>query len=124
MISEKAGALEAAGINGNLEFILEHTEEFESSLRKMLDDIGDVISSYNASHAGDSSIDADELMQRLHDLKEALENVDIDTIDENTEFLRGFVHNPQFGGPLSEILENAFIGEYALAIANIESLLK
>jgi len=113
-ISETAGQLETAGMKQDTGFINEHNENFCTNLKKLIENIGAVLSEMLDENAG-KTFDTSALMNLLGKLKTAMESFDVSTIDEVSEELQNFTAHPDFGKTLEEILQNAFVGNFAQA---------
>jgi len=123
-LSEEAGKLEAAGIGHDVSYIRKNNEGFLIRLGGLLENIDEVISA-NTEKPAETDIDTGELKIKLSELRTALENLDVAAIDELSEVLQDFTQLPDIGEAISEILDNAFMGNtYKQAIEQIDELLQ
>ena len=106
-ISEAAKALEAAGKRGDYEFIKLRNAQLLEDLQAFLDSISSVIGEKRAEIPG---------TEALLKLKDALEALDMDAIDEIAGDLQDFAQ-------AEGILQNILLGEYDKALAMTENLL-
>ncbi|MCL2199632.1 MAG: ATP-binding protein [Defluviitaleaceae bacterium] len=113
-LSEEAKYLEEAGIKKDLAFISANNDGFLLRLEKLLADIGDVIEKYAPSRTSD--LDAEALKEHLVKLKAAIEAFDVTAIDQISASLEG-------NEEVSDILQNAFVGMYDEALAQIHELM-
>jgi len=122
-LSEAARVLEAAGMKNDMDFIKEHNGVFLDNLKKLLADIDQTISA-NAEKPDSKPLDNNVMKDQLAKLKSALENFDVAAIDEASFQLQAFTQLPETGEILSEILQNAFVGKYKQAAAQIDQLME
>jgi HPt (histidine-containing phosphotransfer) domain-containing protein len=122
-ISKNAALLEAEGKRFNSEFINNHNEGFIESLKTLLEDIKESVSSYKASQPEKDPINYEEVKIKLAELKDSMCNFDVDGIDEASEALRNFTHATDIGDKIKEILQLSFVGKYREAIFEIETLI-
>jgi len=106
-ISEAAKALEDAGKRGDFKYINLHNARLLADLQSFLDSISLII-----KEKRDGLPD----MSLLLKLKEALKELDMDTIDEVATELQSFAQ-------AEGILQNILLGEYDKALAMTENLL-
>jgi len=107
-ISNLAKDLEKAGRQGDLEYIKKYNTLLLESLQILLDNIKKVIGEKH-----DKPLDTNKLLK----LKEAIENLDIDTIDKIASELRDFAQ-------ADNILQNVLQGNYDDASKEITALLE
>ena len=117
-LSEDAKILEAAGAKQDLDFIKKHNDGLVDNLKKLLAHIGEAISA-NAEKPGDKTLGVDVMKLELVKLKTALANFDVVAIDNASLKLQYFTQFPDLGG----ILQNAFVGKYKQAAAQIEEFM-
>jgi len=122
-LSEEAKILEAAGTKRDMDFIKKHNDGFLDSLDKLLANILSAINEANsASIEGAKTLDTDLLKDHLGKLKTALNNFDVSAIDEVSLALQNFTQFSGTGEIISDILQNAFVGKYKQAAAQIEEI--
>ena len=114
-VSEYAAKLEKAGIDGNNDFIMKNQEEFVAKLGKLISSIEKNVQLPSA----DESIDAGEIKEKLAKLKTAIEDLELGMIDEISAELEPLRNSEQFGA-LAAILDGVFVGDYDLALLEIE----
>jgi len=107
-VSNLAKDLEKAGRQGDLEYIKKYNTLLLESLQVLLNNIKKVI-----GEKQDNPLDADKLLN----LKEAIENLDIDTIDKIASELRDFAQ-------ADNILQNVLQGNYDDVANEINALLE
>ena len=122
-ISEEASALESAGISNNIDFIKNHTGGFLANLQKLLESINEAVAA-NAQKPDSEPADENLMKELLAALKSAVEAFDSDAMDNASEKLQDFTHIPEKGASLSELLQNVFLGQYKLALEQIDELME
>lgn len=122
-LSEEAEILEAAGIKKDLQFISNSNDNFIVGLKKLLADINEVIAVNTIKPDNVVSQDMDALKNVLETFKAAMETFDVETIDQTGEALRAFTQVSDIGESVNDILQNAFVGKYKQAAAQIDELL-
>jgi len=122
-LSEDAKILEAAGIKRDLVFINKHNADFMDSLKKLLANVGEIISA-NIEKPDAKNLDSGELKSRLAALKTALETFDAAGIDQASTALQDFTQFLGIGNTVADILQDAFIGQYKQAIMQIEEVMR
>jgi len=122
-ISKNAALLETEARRFNSEFINNHNEGFIESLKALLEDIRESISSYKAAQPAKDPINYKDVKAKLAELKDSMCNFDADGIDEASEALRNFTHAADIGDKIKEILQLSFVGKYREAIFEIETLI-
>ena len=120
-LSSEAAALEEAGKKSDTAFIAERNDEFTESLKRLLENIGRVVSENTARPSGEA-VDMAALKTALSNLKKALETFDAQEVDKTSEELRRFTGAPEIGETLEEILQHAFVGKYRQALAGISRI--
>jgi HPt (histidine-containing phosphotransfer) domain-containing protein len=115
-------ALETAGFNQDNEFIRSHNGEFTDNLKKLLENINEVIVA-NTEELGGDELDENVMKELLLKLKTALEAFDLEAIEELSEKLQAFTQLPEKGDVLSSLLKNVFLSRYKLALPQIDELL-
>jgi HPt (histidine-containing phosphotransfer) domain-containing protein len=124
-LSDAAKALEAAGERGDLDFIEKHNGKFIAEFKKMLDNINASLFTYNRNNEGGHELYNAELLGReLEKLKTALDELNIEVINEATGNLHQYMHTEGIGAVIKEISECVLIAEYDMAAALIETALK
>ena len=122
-ISETAKTLEMAGKQEDFKFIKLRNTQFLMALQILLDNISAVISANNENKQKES-VNFDILKSKLVKLKEALDTLDLDVIDEIAKDLREFTQAAEIGGDVDKILQNILKGDYDEAVSEINVLLK
>ncbi|MCL2232420.1 MAG: ATP-binding protein [Treponema sp.] len=122
-LSEDAKILEDAGRNRDMNFIAKHNSSFVDSLKKVLANIDEVVSTATAKLISGKTLNVEEMKSHLVKLKAALETFNMQAMDEASLELQNFIHFPGTGKALSDILQNAFAGEYEQAVLQIQELL-
>jgi CheY-like chemotaxis protein len=113
-LSEEAKILEAAGIKNDMEHISSANDGFIADLEKLLENIGKAVSA--GSKKPDADFDEAIMNELLTKLKTALENFDVEAIDEATDALQEFAQHPDKGELIGTILQDAFVGKYKRAL--------
>ena len=121
-LSKQAKVLESAGANKEMSYIKQHNDSFVSNMRKLFTDIGGVLAA-NADKRIGTEYDDNVIKGELVKLKAALESFDMNAIDKASEALKDFTTLMDMHEALSDILQNAFAGEFDKATTQIEKLL-
>jgi signal transduction histidine kinase/CheY-like chemotaxis protein/HPt (histidine-containing phosphotransfer) domain-containing protein len=121
-LSEAAKQLEIAGNREASEYIGLRNTQFLMSLQELLDNINAVISA-NSENGQKESTDYKALKGWLCKLKEALEAMESDAIDEAVNALHEFARAADIGSDVEDILQNILVGEYDRAVSMINALL-
>ena len=66
------------------------------------------------------NIDASEVKSKLAKLKSAIEDIDLGLIDEISAELEPFKSSEEFGVTLAAIVDGVFVGDYDLALLEIQ----
>jgi CheY-like chemotaxis protein/HPt (histidine-containing phosphotransfer) domain-containing protein len=122
-LSAAAGDLEMAGLRGDMDFILEQTHKFLKKLSVMLQSIDDALSSAGSIPDFMTPIDMTVLKSELIRLRAALVGYDTAVINEVTENLQSFTHDPGIGDKLHIILQFVLVGEYDEPVSLINKML-
>ena len=122
-LSDEAKILEISSLKQDRKFIAANNDGFIRNITKLLDNIEALISKVTSSSGDDKPLDRNVLNTNLNKLKTALERFDAPSIDEASEALLDFKHDPTVGEALSMILQNAFIGKFKKAVEQIDELL-
>ena len=117
-VSEFAAKLEKAGIDGNMSFIQKNNEEFFTKLCELCANIEKNVQLPSA----DENMGASEAKDKLAKLKTAIDELDLVLIDEISAELEPFRNSEDFGTELALILDGVFVGDYDLALSEIEKL--
>jgi HPt (histidine-containing phosphotransfer) domain-containing protein len=119
-LSGTAGDLEEAGKRTDWDFINTHTAGFIDSLEKLLGNIFRVLS---ARRSEEGSMGADELKNRLDEIKAALETLDVGTANRILDDLLK-LHLPEdIRALIQNISMDVLTAEYDEALALTESLI-
>ena len=118
-LSALAFTLEAAGHEGDLDFIKARNGRLLSELESLLDDIGSVL---NADKQG-GDLGVELLKAGLSKLAEAIESIDPRAINAAVKDIQPFTQSVDIGGAVEDILQNTLIGEYDDALSGINKLL-
>jgi CheY-like chemotaxis protein/HPt (histidine-containing phosphotransfer) domain-containing protein/anti-sigma regulatory factor (Ser/Thr protein kinase) len=122
ILSEMAGALEAAGAKGDLGYIQAHTADMLHALETVLANIGAAIAAMPPK-GKEGTADMAQIKAELAKLSEAIDRLDPRAISEAAKALRVFAGAPGIGGGIENILQNTLIGEYGEAAAGIKTAL-
>jgi len=121
-ISKATKILESAGKRGDLDFIKTHNDKFLSDLQALINAIDEAISA-RGSKKQSESIDRESLKAELSNLKSAMIDYDVATINEIAKNLQKFTQASGIGDIISKILQCELIGEYDEAVLMIDEIL-
>jgi len=128
-LSDAASVLEAAGKGGDRPFIDSHNPLFLSDLETLLTNIDACLKAEKAKTPG-AALDTDVMRRELAGLKAAITDMNAGAINEAAKNLKPFAGagagsgvDADIGAAVDKILENALIGEYDGAVAQINELL-
>ncbi len=118
-LSEKARLLEMAGLNENLEYIMNHNDDFVKSLVSLLHNISYFILKMKNSEYRDKATEQDPfLVQReAAHLRVALERMDMEAIDGSLLRLQKLPTNERISRLVESVSQNILLCEYDKAIA-------
>jgi len=123
-LSTIASKLETASERGDLEYIELHNPQFLSSLESLLNGINDFINKKQGTSndiAGD--LDTKAIYSGLAKLKTALQELDIEVINETSDNLLSLAKTGTIASEVKDISENILMAEYEKAIELIKKLL-
>ena len=124
MISEAAYALEMAAIRQDKRFITKNNEALLAKLKLLLDEIGDALASFSSDGKESAeAFNADEFKTSLMNLKTALEDMDIDEINQTISTLLNAAQPDEVLSVVREISKHILIVEYEEAVLLIDKLL-
>jgi HPt (histidine-containing phosphotransfer) domain-containing protein len=123
-MSEFAKSLELAGKNEDVMFITENNDEFFESIRALLENIKPVLAKATEDNeAAAGEVDLGKLKDDLAKLRDALDQMDIGTVDSIVTQLQA----QKFTGNVRDMVEGIFhcilMFEYDDATAKIDELL-
>ena len=120
-LSEAAMALENAGKQGDTDFIHVNNTKFISELETLLDNIN----SFFLEESGNQKEPSDKKLLKtgLIMLRAALIAMDSNVINSASDSLQSFIHAPDVGDTVSNILQNKLVGAYDDAVLLIDALL-
>jgi HPt (histidine-containing phosphotransfer) domain-containing protein len=121
-LSDTAEALEAAGQRKDMDFIRTYNNKFLTDLEILLDSIDKVISAQSVENQA-CSADTELIKNELFRLKTAMDEYDIAVINETAKNLKVFLHAPNIGDILGQILQHKLHSEYDKAILLIDKIL-
>ena len=124
-VSGMAGELEKAGDRMDLDKIDEHNQHFIVTLESLLGKVDHVLSSRRAKNADNRGygIDPDMFKDELRTLKNALRNMDGETINITVNFLQALTLPDDVYAVIRSIAKNIMMVEYEKAEAQIDLLL-
>jgi len=130
-LSDLAKVLEQAGKEENIRFIEIHNEAFIEELNKLLQSISDFLHQNSENEAASAAVGQDEHTAggeypgcKLKQLKQALDQMDIRTIDGTMDELRACKWDKEMGEVIEAISNNILLFEYDAALNLIDGLLK
>jgi signal transduction histidine kinase/CheY-like chemotaxis protein/HPt (histidine-containing phosphotransfer) domain-containing protein len=118
LLSRQAQALENAGNNEDMVYILNSGNEFIQNLEKLLTSVAAFLGAHGSKAAPGAPMDKEDIAQCLASLITALENFDLAEIDKASAALRSAA-----SGDVESILKKVLVGEYDDAIENIDKIL-
>ena len=121
-ISAASGALEQAGLRGDIDYIYTYTPGFLADFSILLDSIDEMLSQRKSS-SGNDSVDTAALKDCLAILKAALDDYDVPAINEAADDLQNFADSAGLSEAINAILHCKLTGDYDEAIVQIEELL-
>jgi len=121
-LSKAAEKLEAAGHNGERDFILTHSGKLLLNLETLLCAIDKVVS-MQKSKTENVNINMELLKTELPKLKTAMLDYDIATLNEASDNLQTFVQAPDIGDDIGKILQYKLVGKYDEAVVLIDKIL-
>jgi hypothetical protein len=116
--------LEDAGLSGDLSFVHENGDNFLMMLVGLLRNINDALKSPETSGGSKGDFDAATFTTRLAALREALNEMDIDVINESVDSLLGIPCADSEKAFVRKISHHILMVDYEEAEALIESYLK
>jgi len=119
-ISRMASGLENAGLNGDRDYIIEHTDIFLHKLNKELQNIKTVLSVYDKKKESEASGRPEELKEEMDDLKIHLENMDFDSMNQSIDKLLRIAKSEQEKQTVRNISQHILLFEYDEAVKLIE----
>jgi len=117
-LSKHAQALENAGHNEDMVYILGSSNEFIQGLEKLLTNIPVFLQTRATKPPAESAMSNEDINKYLTILKTALQNFDLVTIDETSAALRSTAT-----ADVDAILKKMLIGDYDRAIDEIDKIL-
>jgi len=112
-ISKLAFDLENAGINGDWAYILSNNDVFITELEKLLDNIKNALSTYDANEDVENDSDRDEKIKKeLGELTSALDVYDIVTVNETVDKLLKLARTEDEKSTMREISNHILLFEY------------
>jgi len=120
-LSEMAKSLEMAGKQEDFTYIKQHTPQFLMALEVFLNNINITLLA-NKKNEQKGPIDFETLKSELNKLREAIDILDSDAIDEATTSLKAFTQAENVGESVENILQKTLIGEYDEVVAMINIL--
>jgi len=117
-LSKHAQALENAGHNEDMVYILGSSNEFIQGLEKLLINIPVFLQARATKPPAESGMSNEDINEHLAMLKTALQNFDLMTIDETSVALRSIAT-----ADVDVILKKVLIGDYDRAIDEIDKIL-
>jgi len=122
-LSETAKALEAAGKQKDMTYIVRHNDNFLLELEALLVNISKVLPTNNNEDEA-ASVNLEMVKTELSGLKSALESLDFGAVNSAMNCLQEFTTAKGFGLDIESILQNTLIGEYDEALVMIDMLLR
>jgi CheY-like chemotaxis protein len=120
-LSETAKALEAAGKQGDFEFIKLNNDNFLKDLENILNNVSKALSANSEEQK--KSIDFETLKPELLKLKKALSVLDGGTINKTANYLQELTQASDISTDIENILQNILMSEYEEAVSVIDRLL-
>jgi len=122
-VSKAAYALELAAIKEDMGFIDKNNDPFLNELEILLVNIGEAMKTHgHSNNSGGETIDKEEFIKLLTQLKTALINFDIDIINRNVDTLSRLALDNDVKETVKGISKYILMGDYTEAAALIESL--
>ena len=123
-ISESAYALEMAAIREDMDFVKANNDSFLDKLSKLLDDIGVVLSThFTGNKKTIEPVDVTELRATLEQMRIALENLEIDEINQTIDKLLTLAQDSEVLPVIRKISQHVLMVEYDEAVSLIEAML-
>jgi CheY-like chemotaxis protein len=119
-VSKEAAILEAAGKNGDLKTIEGALAGFYYDLKNLVEQI----ETENPAETGQTAEDLSPYLPLLTEMKAALEQENIDTIDRILEELENKTFDTKIVGIINTISDQVLMTEYQAAIKTIDTLIK
>ncbi|MCL2187229.1 MAG: ATP-binding protein [Defluviitaleaceae bacterium] len=121
-LSEDAKKLEAAGREGNAQFIALNNAALENKLKILLNNINNIVADKKETAPEEILLDTAELQFILDKFKIALMGFNVSLIDEINLELNPYTRHPTLGAQIKEILQLAFVGKYKQALEEINKV--